>query len=186
MPAWTAQQKHLSGGCSDRLRIRTWISKPDGSCRRPIKDSKVRRNSRLPWVLSFLSYLCLSPWVPGSAAWPQGGQKRSRGTFRIPGRGSQVWPQGGRKHSRGRIRRIQAREAVFLCFLKETGFSTPLGGTLGGTPRGVFWRTPPAINPSDLEPRTQDPEPRSQTQIQDPGFQIPWSVQGFQDDGKRF
>ena len=119
-----------------QLRFRTWISKPDGSCRRPIKDSKDRRNSRLPWVLSFLSYLCLSPWVPGSAAWPQGGQKRSCGTFRIPGRGSQVWPQGGRKHSRGRIRRIQVPEAKNArdCSHSQSGWGRGGEGEKGQIP----------------------------------------------------
>ena len=49
--------------------LRTWISKPDGSCRRPIKDSKVLRNSGFPWVLGFLSYrssLSYLHWLPGS------------------------------------------------------------------------------------------------------------------------
>ena len=45
------------------------ISKPDGSCRRPMKDSKVLRNSGFPWVLGFLSYrssLSYLHWLPGS------------------------------------------------------------------------------------------------------------------------
>ena len=38
------------------VRKKAYISKPDGSCRRPIKDSKILRNAGFLWVLGFGIY----------------------------------------------------------------------------------------------------------------------------------
>ena len=55
--ALAAQQKHPSVRMAS---IRTWISKPGGSCRRPTTDSTILRNSRFPCILA--------PWPPGGMA----------------------------------------------------------------------------------------------------------------------
>ena len=57
-----------------KMCVYIYISEPDGSCRRPIKDFEELRNLGFPWVfsyrsyLSYLSYPCLATWLPGCLA----------------------------------------------------------------------------------------------------------------------